>query len=186
MKLPQDIEMVLKKATCLYTKDEVERALDKIAQNMERELADKNPVFLCLVVGGIIPLGNLLIRLNFPLEVDYLHVTRYRGKLIGGELTWKAKPTISLKDRTVVLVDDILDSGLTMQSVSDYCIQHEARKVYTAVLVDKKDARVPGGTSKADFVGLEVENRYVFGYGLDYKEYLRNAPGIYAVAPEHQ
>jgi len=186
MKLPEDIREVMAKATCLYSKAEVEKALDTMAAAIHNRLADTNPVFLCVVVGGMIPLGNLLPRLDFPLEVDYIHVTRYRGSTTGGELHWKAKHNCDLTNRTVVVVDDILDSGLTMGAVIDYCRNEGAEAVYSAALVDKKDARASGGLQHADFVGLEVDNHYVFGYGMDYKEYLRNAPGIYAIAPEHE
>ncbi len=186
MQLPHDIQTVFKTSTCLHSHDAVEAALDRMALEMNQQLVATNPIFLCLLVGGIIPLGNLLPRLDFPLEVDYAHATRYTGKTTGGALKWQARPQKSLKGRTVVIVDDILDTGLTLQAVIDYCWQQEAEKVYTAVLVDKSEARLPGGLATADFVGLEIENLYVFGYGLDYKEYLRNARGIYAVAAEYE
>ncbi len=185
MELPQHIQTVFRSSKCLYTKQQVEMALDRMAKEISAKLADTNPIFLCIVVGGIIPLGNLLPRLDFPLEVDYVHASRYRGKTSGGELHWKSKHTCSLKERTIVVVDDILDSGLTMKAVVDYCKSEGAKAVYSVALVDKKEARQPGGLQQADFVGLEVGNHYVFGYGMDYKEYLRNAPGIYAVSPEY-
>lgn len=186
IKLPEDIEQILKKSECLYTKTQIEIALDLMAENMTKDLATANPLFLCVVIGGIVPLGNLLPRLEFPLEVDYIHVTRYRGETRGGNLIWKAEPSGDLSNRTIVVVDDILDSGLTLKEVVDYCHRKGAKKVYTAVLVDKEAARQSNGLQKADYVGLPVDNRYVFGYGMDYKEYLRNAPGIFAVAPEHE
>lgn len=185
MKIPEDINEILEKSTCLYTKEQIEQALDQMAEKISQQLCDSNPVFLCIVVGGMIPMGHLLVRLDFPLEVDYIHVTRYRGKTCGSELQWKARQSCSLKNRSVVLVDDILDTGLTLSAVVDYCKEEGAKEVYTVVLVDKKCARQANGLPNADFVGLEVGNQYVFGYGMDYKEYLRNAPGIYAVAPEH-
>jgi len=91
-----------------------------------------------------------------------------------------------LKDRAVLIVDDILDGGLTLSAIVDYCRAQGARSVLTAVLVDKLNARLPDGLHSADFCGLHVDNHYVFGYGMDYKGYLRNAPGIYMVAPEHE
>ena len=184
--VPAKIREVYKKATCIYTKHEIDVALDKMAMEIHEELSHSNPIFLCVVIGGIIPMGNLLPRLDFPLEVDYVHVTRYRGDIVGKDLHWKVKPSCSLSGRTVVIVDDILDGGLTLQAIIDYCNEQAAAHVYTAVLVDKVDARIPGGHPKADFCGLQVDNHYVFGFGLDYKEYLRNAPGIYRVAPEHE
>ncbi len=184
--LPGHIREVFAKATCIYSKSEVDAGLDTMASQISYELAHQNPIFLCVVVGGIVPLGNLLHRLDFPLEVDYVHASRYGGAIVGRDLKWKVKPSTPLKGRTVVVVDDILDGGLTLDAIIKYCEEEGADKVYSAVLVDKKDARLEGGVPKADFCGLEVDNHYVFGFGMDYKGYLRNAPGIYMVAPEHE
>ena len=183
--LPDHIRTVFAKSTCLYTRTQVEAALDKLSDEINAALSHKNPIFLCVVVGGIVPLGNLLPRLDFPLEVDYIHATRYRNTTTGSEITWKVKPQISLKNRTVVVVDDILDGGVTLAEIIKFCETQNPREILTADLVDKKNARIDGGLPKADFCGLHVDNHYVFGYGLDYKGYLRNAPGIYVVAPEH-
>lgn len=185
VKLPNDIQDILEHATCLYTREQVEHALDAMASKMAAVLEKENPIFLCVVVGGMVPMGNLLPRLDFPLEVDYVHATRYRGATSGGELIWKAKPTASLEGRTVVVVDDILDSGITLNEIVKYCKERGAKTVYSAVLVDKHDVREPEGLQEADFAGLTVGNHFVFGYGMDYQEYLRNAPGIFAVAPQH-
>lgn len=184
--LPEQIRDVFAKATCIYSKPEVEQALDEMAEEISAALAESNPLFLCVVVGGIVPLGNLLPRLDFPLEVDYVHATRYRNDIVGKDLVWKAEPSTDLKNRNVVIVDDILDGGVTLQAIVDYCQAKKAKAVYTAVLVDKYDARLENGLKSADFCGLKIENHYVFGYGMDYKGYLRNAPGIYMVAPEHE
>src|SRR3990167_672083 len=181
--LPEHIYDVFAKSTCLYSKVEVEAALDRMAGEICQLLSHSNPIFLCVVVGGIVPLGNLLPRLDFPLEVDYLHASRYCGDLRGKELQWKAKPSSQLKGRTVVVVDDILEGGITLKAIIRYCEEEQAAAVYSAVLVDKCEARVAGGLVKADFTGLTAGNPYLFGYGMDYKGYLRNAPGIYRVAP---
>lgn len=184
--LSKHIKEVLAKSTRLFSKEDIEHALDKLAYEISESLGDKNPVFLCVLSGGIIPLGNLLPRLDFPLEVNYVHASRYGSKTYGSRLKWKAKPTTDLNNRTVVVVDDILDEGVTLAAIVKYCKKQGANEVYTTVLIDKIKKRDLGGLEKADFVGLEIEDVYVFGYGLDYKEYLRNAPGIYVVAKEHQ
>ncbi len=184
--LPDHIREVFSKATCIYAKNDVEKAFDNLATHISHELADSNPIFICVVIGGIIPLGSLLPRLDFPLEVDYVHATRYRNRTRGHEVEWRAKPACDMKGRTVVIVDDILDGGITLAEIIRYCEEQGTKKVYSAVLVDKKEARLPEGLEKADFCGLEVENHYVFGYGMDYKGYLRNAPGIYMVSPEYE
>lgn len=185
IKIPEDIKGVFEKATCIYSKKEVEEALDQMALKITEKVSELHPIFLCVVVGGMIPLGSLLTRIVFPLEINYIHATRYQGETSGGELFWKATPTCDLTDRTVVIVDDILDSGLTLAAIIDYCKKQGAKEVYTAVLVDKHHAREVGGLQEADFTGLTVGDHYVFGYGMDYRGYLRNAPGIFAIAPEH-
>ena len=183
--LPNDIREVFAKSTCLFSKTEVEAALDSMAMDINQRLSHSNPIFLCVVVGGIVPLGSLLPRLDFPLEVDYIHATRYQRKTSGQELVWKMTPQTSLRNRTVVIVDDILDGGVTLAEIVKFCQLENAREVLTAVLVEKNDARLPEGLPHTDFCGLRVDNHYVFGYGMDYKGYLRNAPGIYMIAPEH-
>jgi hypoxanthine phosphoribosyltransferase len=131
--------------------------------------------------GGIIPSGQLLPRLQFPLQLDYIHATRYRGGTRGHDLQWLKYPTQSLTGREVLIIDDILDEGMTLAQILDYCRQAGAARVHSAVLADKQRPRSAGGLERADFTGLVLPDRYVFGYGLDYHGYLRNAAGIYAV-----
>lgn len=175
-----DMRDVMNNADCLITHDQVELALDRMAREITLDLGDKLPVFYCVMNGGLITTGHLLPRLGFPLEVDYLHATRYRGKTRGGELFWRVSPEIPMAGRHVVIVDDILDEGATLTAILAYCREAGARSIATAVLVDKTHDRkaVPG--LKADYCGLEVEDRYVFGFGMDYRGYWRNAPGIFA------
>lgn len=184
MSVPAKIKSVYERSTRLFSTAEVETALDKLAQDIHRTLFDKNPVIVCVMIGGLVPMGNLLPRLDFPLEVDYVHATRYRGATTGGEIHWKVKPSTDLRGRTVLVVDDILDGGVTLAAILAEMELLGAEKVYSAVLVDKYQKRVENGLKNADFVGLKVDDHYVFGYGMDYKEYFRNAPGIFIVDPE--
>ncbi len=139
-----------------------------------------NPILMCIMNGGLVFSGKLATRLNFPLQLDYLHATRYRDKTSGADLQWKSYPNLDLKDRVVLLVDDILDEGTTLEKIIDYCNSQGASRVLSAVLLDKKHTRkVPG--LRADFVGFEVEDFYLYGYGMDYKGYLRNANGVFAI-----
>ena len=186
MTIPEKIRSVYKKSSQLFTSKEVEAALDQMASKIHAELHDKNPVLICVMIGGMVPMGNLLPRLDFPLEVDYVHATRYRGDIKGGELHWKVRPSLDLRDRTVLVVDDILDGGVTLSAILREIKEMGAADTYSAVLVDKHHKRVENGLQKADFVGLQVDDHYIFGYGMDYHEYLRNAPGIFVVAPEHE
>lgn len=186
MKLaPSEIEAIRRNAVCLHGPEAVQAALDRMAVEITAVLADRLPVVLCVLTGGIIPTGHLLTRLSFPLETDYLHATRYRGETRGSDVHWISEPGISLAGRTVLIVDDILDEGNTLADVISHCKGAGASEVFSAVLIEKQHNRNFAGT-KADFTGLQVDDRYVFGFGMDYRGYLRNLNGIYAIGPEHE
>jgi hypoxanthine phosphoribosyltransferase len=176
---PDHVVAVLEQADLLYSESQVEYALDSLAGEISARLEDKNPLVLCVMVGAIVVAGKLVSRLNFPLQIDYVHATRYAGATRGGELQWIAKPATALQGRTVLIVDDILDEGLTLQAIIEWCRAAGATDVYTAVLVEKQ--RLRAVEINIDFKGLDVEDRYVVGYGMDYQGYLRNVAGIYAI-----
>ncbi|MDO8953257.1 MAG: hypoxanthine-guanine phosphoribosyltransferase [Gammaproteobacteria bacterium] len=183
---PELIKEVYRTAKPIFSRQDIATALDAMAVRMEAELKDQNPIILTVMNGGLITTSELALRLHFPMQMDYVHATRYRGETTGGSsVHWKHEPSLELEGRTVVIVDDILDGGLTLSAIIEYCEGRHAKKVYTAVLLDKTEARMPGALAKADFTALEVTNAYVFGFGLDYHEYLRNIPGIYIVAKEY-
>ncbi len=173
---------VYKRSRKLLDAREVNVAIAKMATAITAKLSESNPIIMCIMNGGLITTGKLVTELNFPLQIDYLHATRYRNTTSGHELNWIKYPSLPLTDRTVLIVDDILDEGATLAAVIQYCKSQQASSVYSAVLTDKKHDRKVSDV-KADFVGLEIEDAYVFGYGLDYKGYLRNAPGIFAIDP---
>lgn len=181
MKSIQELQAIYEAADCLHDWRAIDRALDQMAMAITQELKEENPLLLCVMVGALIPVGHLVTRLHFPLEVDYIHATRYNGKMQGEELHWLAEPRVSLQGRTVLIVDDILDQGLTLAALIDYCKKAGAKRVLTAVMVNKQCARAVGGDIHPDYIGLETENRYLFGFGLDYENALRHLPGIYAV-----
>jgi hypoxanthine phosphoribosyltransferase len=170
-------------AECLHDADTVYQALDRMASAISDTLGETLPVVLCVLNGGIIPAGHLLTRLGFPLETGYLHATRYRGETSGAEVQWLCEPLIELQGRTVLVVDDILDEGQTLADIVDFCEQSGATQVYSAVLVQKHHDRLITGI-EADFIGLQVEDRYVFGFGMDYKGYLRNMNGVFALSEQ--
>lgn len=174
----EEIKKVEQTADLLHNEQEVEAAIDSMAEQINQKLGDKNPVLLCAMNGGLVTTGKLLTRLNFPLTVDAINASRYRNQTSGGEIHWLLKPVIPLKDRTVLIIDDILDEGHTLAAIFQYCQEQGASSIYTAVLMNKKLNHAK--PVSADFIGLEVQNRYLFGYGMDYKGYLRNAAGIYA------
>lgn len=167
-------------ADLLYGEDEVARALDGMAAAIEQVVGDQDPLLLCVMNGGLVVSSELFTRLQCPVQLDYLHATRYQGTQGSRDLKWISRPAGPLLGRTVLVVDDILDEGMTLAAILAYCREQQARAVYSAVLVEKRHTRKPGAVS-ADFVGLQIEDRYVFGYGMDYHGYWRNLKGIYAV-----
>jgi len=175
------VEAVLESADQLCTQAEVEAALDRMAADIGQAIGARDPLLLCVMTGGLIVSSELFTRFKFPVQLDYLHATRYQGTRGGDVLKWITRPSQDLQGRTVLVVDDILDEGLTLAAILDDCHEQGAKAVYSAVLVEKIHAR-KAGDLKADFVGLQVEDRYLFGYGMDYHGYLRNLKGIYAVA----
>lgn len=172
---------VLDNARCIFTEQQIAAALDEMAVQITTELADKDPLVLCVMNGGIVLTGHLAPRLRFPLQLDYVHATRYREQLTGADLHWRVTPATPLKDRVVLVLDDIFDEGETLSAIKDWCHNQGACSVYTAVLIDKKHNRKTARLKQADFTALYADDYYLFGYGMDYKGYWRNAPGIFAV-----
>lgn len=183
---PEKIKLISGRAKCLYSSNQVEQALRSMATVIHNEMQDDDPVVLCVLIGGVVLTGKLLTLLDFPLQVDYIHATRYGNNTTGSRIEWVVKPRVSLKGRTVLVVDDILDKGVTLASIVEFCHAQGAANIKTAVLVEKQVPRSEDAVQKADYTGVLVENLYVYGYGMDYKGYLRNAPGIFAVALEDQ
>ncbi|MCB1907240.1 MAG: hypoxanthine-guanine phosphoribosyltransferase [Rhodocyclaceae bacterium] len=168
-------------ADCLYTAEQVEAAIDTLADGLSVFYRDRNPLLYVVMNGGLIFAGRLLPRLDFPLEVAYLHATRYGMATQGTLLDWRVRPTQKLDGRHVLVLDDILDEGHTLAAITDYLRDEGAADVRTAVLVHKQHSRKAFPGMRADFSGLDVVDRFLFGYGMDYKGYWRNAPGIFAV-----
>ncbi|UCV11194.1 hypoxanthine-guanine phosphoribosyltransferase [Dechloromonas denitrificans] len=178
----EEIRRAMAEADCLASPEQVNNALDQMARAITAELAETNPLVYTVMNGGLIIAGRLLARLDFPLEVSYLHATRYGHQLEGNSLLdWRVRPTQEIKGRTVLVVDDILDEGHTLKAICQYLQEEGAARVLTAVLVHKDHTRKATPGMRADFSGLDIPDRFLFGCGMDYKGYWRNAPGIYAL-----
>lgn len=170
---------ILAKSTLVHSPEAVQAALQRLAGEITAALSDKNPLVLCVMTGGMIFSGQLLPKLDFPLEFDYLHVTRYGQDTQGGKLSWRSAPWVAVKGRTVLVLDDILDEGLTLAAVCESLKRLGAAEVRTAVFSDKTNGR--DKPVKADFVGLAVPDRFVFGFGMDVNGAWRHLPAIYAL-----
>ena len=182
--MPADLSDALeikRRAVCLHGADEIERAYQDMAAEISVELADKDPIVLCVMNGGLMPTAALLNHIHIPMELDYLHVTRYRHEMQGSEdIHWLAYPQLNLKDRVILIVDDIFDEGHTMLAVKNYCQQQGASEIFIAVLVNKMHERKVKALVP-DFIGLQSEDKFLFGAGMDYMGHFRNLSEIYAV-----
>lgn len=170
----------LERADLVHDGVAVRAAIARVAIEIDRVLDVQPAVFLTVMQGALPFAGQIATLIATPLTFEYVHATRYRGTTKGNELRWIKRPSASLDGATVLLVDDILDEGHTLDAIRDVCIEQGAARVLVAVLCEKRHTRRVAGLC-ADFVGVEVPDRYVFGYGMDYHEQGRNLPAIYAV-----
>ena len=180
MKSLAELHATLADADCLYTEQQIDSVLDDLAGRIAADYKDKIPLLLCVMNGGMFVMAGILRRLQIPLECDYMHVTRYRGKTSGGELHWVAKPKTEIKNRHVLIMDDIYDEGFTLQEILKYCREENAASVEGCVLVRKQHSRAKAEMD-IKYLGVDVPDRYVFGCGMDYEHYFRNLNGVYAL-----
>ena len=190
MSATPELAAALQGAELLHDRAAVEAAIGRMAARIVTDYtgaglpdAATRPLFLTVMHGGLPFAARLALALGargLDLAFDYLHATRYRGATSGGELAWKHRPATPLQGRRVLLVDDIVDEGHTLQQVRAWCLAEGATDVRIAAMVVKRHGRCVPGLA-ADYAGLDVPDRYVFGYGMDYQEQGRNLPAIHAL-----
>jgi hypoxanthine phosphoribosyltransferase len=169
----------LEQSDLVASAEEVQGALARVAAEIQARLGDAYPLVLAVMGGAVVFAGQLLPLLRFPLDFDYIHASRYGAATRGAAIDWRVMPPASARGRTVLVVDDILDGGDTMAAIRERLLALGAQKFYSAVLVEKRLPRAK--PIKPDFVGLEIADRFVFGYGMDAKGYWRNLPEIRAM-----
>lgn len=176
---PEQAWRILESADEVCSAECVTAEVARIAKEVTAKLGERHPLVLAVMRGSVIFSGQLLPQLRFPLHFDYLDVTRYGGTTVGGEITWKVTPGTAVAGRVVLVVDDILDEGRTLAAVREKLLSAGATEFYSAVFADKNTGR--SKPIAADFVGITVPNRYVFGFGMDAYGAWRNLPAIYAL-----
>ena len=175
-----DIYKVKSHSDILYGAAQLSTVYDRLADEISADLSTSMPILLCVMNGGLVLTAELLKRLTFPLLLDYVHATRYHDSTEAGTIQWLRQPTASITGKDVLIIDDILDEGITMQQIQQACHETGARSVKSAVLAIKQhDRRVDGVC--VDYSGVTVEDRYVYGCGMDYRGYFRNETSIYAL-----
>jgi hypoxanthine phosphoribosyltransferase len=181
MNEPASLVTALQTADLLFDRATLDIEITRMGRQIDAALAGERPVFLTVMHGALVFAGQLALTIRTDLEFDYVHATRYRSGTAGHELQWLRKPKVPLTGRTVLLVDDILDEGHTLKAVRDACLELGARRVLVVTMCTKLHDRRAEGIV-ADFNGVDLPDRYVFGYGMDYYEQARNLPAIYALA----
>lgn len=183
---PDVIKEVFATSRVIVSQELLEEYFEKVSAEITQRHIKDNPIAICVMNGGLFITSEIVKRLRFPLQVDYVHASRYGNEYTGANmLNWVKTPNINPDGRTVILFDDILDGGLTLSEVKRYYEDRGAINVFTAVMLDKKVRRDKGGLLKADYYGFEVANEFLFGFGLDYHGYMRNVPEIRAVNFKH-
>lgn len=184
--MARDLAWALANSDVIHDGATLEREIARMAVGIRDDLADARPLLLTVMHGGMPFASRLAMEvgaLGLDLEFDYLHATRYRGATSGGDLVWKHRPATPLQGRNVLLADDILDEGHTLDAILRWCHAEGAADVRIAALAVKRHDRcVPG--MRADYIGVDVPDRYVFGYGMDFQDKGRNLPAIHALADE--
>lgn len=175
----QQARDILGDAELLFTGEQVTAAVHRVAREINEILADEHPLVLSVMGGAVVFTGQLLPLLDFPLDFDYVHVSRYGNAKQGGEMHWKVAPRENVRGKVVLVVDDILDEGETIAAIKQRVMELGATRFYSAVFADKENGL--NKPIRADFVGMTVPDRFVFGYGMDIHGAWRNLPAIYAV-----
>ena len=163
----------------IVSAEEVQASLDRMAAEITAKMGDAFPLVLSVMGGAVVFTGMLLPKLAFPLEFDYIHLSRYNNKTVGGEMQWRVAPRESVKDRVVLVLDDILDEGETMAAIRERIMEMGAGEFHAAVLCEKTLTKLK--PMHPDFCGFAVPDRYVFGCGMDAKGYWRNLGAIRAL-----
>ncbi len=173
------IQLHDKKFAPFISYERIDQAIRQIADRLNKEMKDKNPLFVPVLNGAFMFAGDLFKKLNFPCEISFVKFSSYVGTASTEDVKQLLGFETNIKGRTVVLVEDIIDTGLTIRKIIDQLKQKEAKEVKIATLLLKPDAFK--GNYKVDYVGMEIPNDFIVGYGLDYNQYGRNYKDIYKI-----
>lgn len=161
----------------LYDNARIAAAVDALARDVNEHCRGEQWLVLCVMNGGLIFCAELMLRLDLPVKLDFVRVSRYRESTAGGDLNWHARPESDLRNRRILLVDDIFDEGTTLAAIAEWLRREGAAEVLTVVLVEKLHDRKTTDF-RPDLIGLTCPDAYVFGFGMDYHGLWRNLPEI--------
>lgn len=176
--MEKDIEQVL------LTEEQIRTRVKELGQELSKEYAGKNPLVVGVLKGVVVFYSDMIRELTVPCEMDFMWVSSYAGTSTTGSMVVRRDVSADIKGRHVLILEDIFDTGTSLNFVYNHLLSKEPASVKICTLLDKPSRRKPGIDLKADYVGFEVPNAFVVGYGLDYNEYYRNLPYVGVLKPE--
>jgi hypoxanthine phosphoribosyltransferase len=166
----------------LITEEQIARRVRQLTRQLQKDFAGRDLVIVSLLNGTVMFLADLVRHLSLPLRLDFIGVSSYGAGTESGELVFTKQLRIDVRGRDVLVVDDILDTGKTLRRVLAELRTHKPRRIKVCVLLEKKARRTE--KVRADYVGFQIPDDFVVGYGLDYAERYRNLPFVGVLKPE--
>ena len=176
--MEKDIEKIL------ITEEQIQKRIAELGEILSQEYVGKDPVIVGVLKGVVVFYSDMIRKIKVPCQMDFLWVSSYKGTETTGEMIVKRDVSVEIKGRHVLILEDIFDTGNSLDFTYRHLLKKEPASVKICTLLDKPSRRKPGITVKPDYVGFEVPNAFVVGYGLDYNEYYRNLPYIGILKPE--
>ncbi|MBQ7858199.1 MAG: hypoxanthine phosphoribosyltransferase [Oscillospiraceae bacterium] len=168
----------------MYTEEQIQKRIEELGEELTRDYAGKNPVIIGVLKGVVVFYADMVRQIRVPCEMNFMTISSYSGTRTTGNIQVRQDVTVDLKDRHVLILEDIFDTGNSLSFVYDHLMQHQPASLKICTLLDKPSRRKPGVTLKADYVGFTIPDAFVVGYGLDYNEYYRNLPFVGVLKPE--
>ena len=176
--MERDIQQIL------LTEEQIRNRIQELGEILTKEYEGKYPVVVGVLKGVVIFYADMIRQIKVPCQMDFMRVSSYRGTASTGNMLMKLDLSANLKDRHVLILEDIFDTGKSLQFTYDYIMTKEPASVKVVTLLDKPEGRRPGITVEADYVGFSIPNEFVVGYGLDFDEQYRNLPYVGVLKPE--
>lgn len=168
----------------LITEEQIKARIEEMGKILSEEYAEKNPVVVGVLKGVVVFYADIIRKITVPCEMDFMTISSYSGTNSTGTAVVRQDLRIDVKGRHVLILEDIFDTGNSLDFTYQHLLSKEPASVKVCTLLDKPARRKPGITLQADYVGFTIEDNFVVGYGLDYNEYYRNLPYVGVLKPE--
>lgn len=168
----------------LITEQQIQSRIEELGKILSEEYRDKNPVVVGVMKGVVVFYADMVRKLTVPCQMEFMWISSYEGTDSTGSVVVKRDISVDIKDRHVLILEDIFDTGNSLSFVCEHLMKKEPASLKICTLLDKPSRRKPGVTLQADYVGFTIPNAFVVGYGLDYDEYYRNLPYVGILKPE--